>query len=238
MSTKGTLLFILTSHSQLGTTGKTTGYYLPEVAHPLHVLSKHYNIRYATPLGGKSPLDPSSLEAFRDDPTCKEFLNNAKVTAALENTEKLSDLSAADIDQLVGVFFPGGHGPMFDLADNKEAANIVAKVYERGGVVGAVCHGPAGLVNVKVNNGERYLVDGHDVTGFSNAEEDQVQLSSQMPFMLEDRLREHGGKYSKAAEPWGEHVVGKGTRLLTGQNPASSFAVANAIVEALAKKND
>ncbi|KAI9596620.1 class I glutamine amidotransferase-like protein [Syncephalis fuscata] len=232
---KGTVLFVLTSHSQLGNTGKPTGFYLPELAHPYEVLSKEYRIRFVTPKGGKSPVDPSSVEAFRDDPICAKFLENASVVASIENTEYLSSITDEDISNLSGVFFPGGHGPMFDLAENELSANIVRKVYEQGGVIGAVCHGPAGIVNVKLSNGN-YLVAEHNVTGFSNAEEDAVGLSSVMPFMLEDLLRDHGASYSKASEPWGEHVVGQNTRLVTGQNPNSSSGVAKAMLDSLNSK--
>ncbi|KAI8051612.1 class I glutamine amidotransferase-like protein [Syncephalis plumigaleata] len=229
---KGNILFILTSHSQLGDTGKPTGYYLPELAHPYEVLSKEYRIRFVTPKGGKSPVDPSSVDAFRSDPVCTRFIENALAVSSLENTEPLSSVTDQDISQLAGVFFPGGHGPMFDLATDETSARIVRKVYEQGGIISAVCHGPAGIVNVKLSNGD-YLVSGHQVTCFSNAEEDSMELSNVVPFMLEDLLREHGASYSKAAEQWGEHVVGQGTRLITGQNPKSSFAMANALLDAL-----
>ncbi|RKP07943.1 class I glutamine amidotransferase-like protein [Thamnocephalis sphaerospora] len=230
---KGTLLFILTSHGQLGDTGKATGYYLPELAHPYSVLIPHYYIRFATPEGGRSPVDPASVEAYRGDQVCASFLASPQVAAAVENTDRLSDLDQSAIDELDGVFFPGGHGPMFDLAHSPTVHTLVRQVYEHGGVIGAVCHGPAGLVNVKLSDGQRFLVDSHEVTGFSNEEEDAVGLVDVMPFLLEDQLRAHGGIYSKAKEPWSEHVAGRGTQLVTGQNPSSSNAVAEAMLASL-----
>eukprot|EP01097_Dermamoeba_algensis_P001315 TRINITY_DN1502_c0_g1_i1.p1 TRINITY_DN1502_c0_g1~~TRINITY_DN1502_c0_g1_i1.p1 ORF type:complete len:184 (+),score=42.42 TRINITY_DN1502_c0_g1_i1:93-644(+) len=176
------ILFIVTSHDQLGNTGKPTGYYLPELAHPFVELSKHYDLTIATPKGGKAPLDPSSKEAFQNDEVCKEFLSKPEFVQAAENTKTLSSVAPL-ADTFAAVVFPGGHGPLWDLVDNSESHAIVRAVWEKGGVVAAVCHGPAALTEVKLSNG-KLLVEGKNVTGFSEVEEDAVQLTQVVPFCL------------------------------------------------------
>ncbi|KAL0490151.1 hypothetical protein AKO1_006673 [Acrasis kona] len=228
-----TVLLVFTNHSELGTTGKKTGYYLPEAAHPYHVFKNAgYSIDFASPKGGKSPLDQSSVEAFKDDKASTEFLNDKEVQDKVNNTLRLSDV---DPSKYSVVLFVGGHGPMFDLSDDQSSHDVVRKIYEANdtNIVAAVCHGPVGIANVKLSNGS-YLVSGKKVTAFSNAEEDAVELSSQMPFMLETKLKENGALYEKAAENWGAHVVGD-QRVFTGQNPASASPLAEAIVSQLKK---
>ncbi|MCJ1301217.1 hypothetical protein MMC08_004016 [Hypocenomyce scalaris] len=228
------VLFVLTSHNKMGNTGKPTGWYLPEFAHPYDVLAPHTQITIASPAGGEAPLDPSSVEATKDDKASVDFLNSKQ--ALWKNTEKLSNFvgRAKDFD---AVFFVGGHGPMFDLATDETSHQIIREFYESGRIVSAVCHGPAALVNAKLSDGS-YLIDGSAVTGFSNAEEDAVGLTSAMPFKLEDQLnKSSGGLFEKAAESWGEKVVvSKNGRLITGQNPASATAVGKAIYKALSAK--
>lgn len=171
------------------------------------------------------------MQAFEKDPSSVSFLNNQK--SLWTNTVKLDTLvgRANDFD---AVFVPGGHGPMFDLATDQTSQQILAEFAAAGKVVAAVCHGPAALVGVRLPPGEgKYLLEGKRVTGFSNTEEDQVQLSPLMPFMLEDRLGEvSGGGYVKAAEPWGAKVVVDGN-VITGQNPASAKEIGEAIIKAV-----
>lgn len=223
------ILVVLTSHDQMGNTGKPTGWYLPELAHPYDVFVKAgAELAFASPKGGVAPLDPVSVDMFKDDSSVN-FLNNHK--NLWETTKPLSEFADA-ADKFDAVFYPGGHGPMFDLATDAASHKLIADFASKGKVVSAVCHGPAVFVNVKLADGT-HLLKGKEVTGFSNVEEDQVQLSSAMPFMLETELdKASGGKYVKAAEPWGEKVVVAGN-VITGQNPASAHAIGEAIVKAL-----
>ncbi|KAF0687023.1 Aste57867_21206 [Aphanomyces stellatus] len=226
-SPKQKLLFILTSHDQLGSTGHATGWYLPEMAHPYLFLSQHYDITVASPAGGAAPLDPGSKEAFATDADCIAFLNNPVAVHAVGHTRKLSDLSADEIASFAGVVYPGGHGPMFDLYSSADSHRICAAIWEQGGVVASVCHGPASVVGVKLSTG-KLLIDGKHATGFSNDEEDALNLTAAMPFLLEDEIKKNGGVYSKAPTQWGEHVVVDG-KFITGQNPASSHKLGHEI---------
>lgn len=220
------VLIVLTSHDQLGTSGKPTGWYLPELAHPYDVFVKSgVEMTFASPKGGHAPLDPASVEMFKEDASSTAFLNNHK--NLWESTRPLSEFASNAADTFDALFYPGGHGPMFDLANDTTSHKLIADFAAKGKVVAAVCHGPAAFVNVKG------LLEGKEVTGFSNVEEDQVQLSSLMPFMLEDKLKEaSGGKYVKAAEPWGEKVVVSGN-IITGQNPSSAHKIGEEIVKAI-----
>ena len=235
----------------------------------------HAEITIASPAGGEAPLDPSSVEASKDDKTSQDFLKNKE--DLWKKTEKLSSFigKAKDFDAL---FYVGGHGrklvfvsfvftwvclvlkysllgwinqvskyrtfvaknagiAMFDLANDKTSHQLIREFAEEGLVVSAVCHGPAALINAKLSDGS-YLVANSPVTGFSNAEEDQVGLSQYMPFMLEDELNKNsGGKFEKAAKPWEvKVVVAKGGKLITGQNPASAAGVGEAILKSISKK--
>ncbi|KAK4189478.1 class I glutamine amidotransferase-like protein [Podospora australis] len=222
------VLIVLSSHSELGTTGKKTGWYLSEFAHPYKVLKDAgVSMTIASPSGGAAPLDPSSVEAAKDDSVSVDFLHNN--SALWEVTHKVSDF-LGKADEFDAIFFPGGHGPMFDLPLDKDSNALIKEFWEKEKVVSAVCHGPAALVNVKLGNGE-LLLKGKQVTGFSNSEEDAVGLSSQMPFLLEDKLKEAGTKYDKTGD-WGEKVIVDG-RLITGQNPASAHGVGEAILKAI-----
>ncbi|MCJ1235358.1 hypothetical protein MMC14_003326 [Varicellaria rhodocarpa] len=229
------VLFVLTSHNQMGNAGKPTGWYLPEFAHPYQVLAPHAQIIVASPAGGEAPLDPSSVEMFKDDKASTDFLNTKE--AIWKSTEKLSKFvgHAQDFD---AIFYVGGHGPMFDLATDQNSLQIIREFYEAGRIVSAVCHGPAVLVNAKLSNGI-YVIDGASVTGFSNTEEEAVGLTSAMPFSLEDELNKaSGGKFVKADEDWGEKVVvANGGKLITGQNPASAAGVGKAIYAAIFGKS-
>ncbi|ETW04730.1 hypothetical protein H310_03879 [Aphanomyces invadans] len=232
-TTKQKLLFVLTSHDKLGNTGHPTGWYLPELAHPYQFLVQHYDITVASPLGGVAPLDPSSKEAFAADPDSIAFLNDPVAQHTVANTRKLSSLSKDELVTFVGVVYPGGHGPMFDLHSDAESHRVITTVWENNGVVASVCHGPASVSAVKLSDGS-YLVADKNVTGFSNAEEDAVNLTAAMPFLLEDELKQHGARYSKADNMWAEHVVVDG-KLITGQNPASSHKFAHEIHRVLSQ---
>ena len=223
------ILFVLTSHNQLGNTGKPTGWYLPEFAHPYDVLEKAgVDITIASPKGGEAPLDPSSVEAFKNDEASQNFLKNKE--SLWKSTHKLSDFAGKAKDYSA-LFYVGGHGPMFDLATDLTSHQIINEFWEAGKVVSAVCHGPAALVNAKLSDGT-YLIKDKEVTGFSNVEEDQAGLSKAMPFLLETDLAKNGGKFVKADQPWGVKVSVAGN-LITGQNPASATGVGEAIKTAI-----
>jgi len=221
---------VLSSHASFTVKGthRPTGWYLPEFAHPYNALSSHAEITVASPAGGEAPLDPSSID--KSDEESMEFLENQ---SALWKTTKKLDEFKGKANEFAAIFYVGGHGPMFDLATDSTSHEIIREFWESGKVVSAVCHGPAALANVKLGDGS-YLVSGSKVTGFSNVEEEQVGLTEAMPFLLEDALKEHGGEFEKAGEPWGvKVVVGKEGRLLTGQNPASAAAVGKAVADAI-----
>ncbi|KAK4237345.1 class I glutamine amidotransferase-like protein [Achaetomium macrosporum] len=232
MSDSSKILVVLTSHGKLGNTGKPTGWYLPELAHPYSVLTRQgFSLTLASPAGGPAPLDPSSVEASANDTVSQSFLAEHK--SLWESTTPLESFLGRAAE-FAAVFFPGGHGPMFDLASDPTSQALIQEFASNGKVVAAVCHGPAALVGVKGPKGESFL-KGKKVTGFSNAEEREVGLEQVVPFLLEDKLVEavgKGGKYEKAAEKWGEKVVVDG-KLITGQNPASAKGVAEEIVKAV-----
>lgn len=222
------ILVILTSHSKLGNTGKPSGWYLPEFAHPYDEFKKAgFDVTVVSPAGGEAPLDPKSVELFKDESSVNFLKNETKLW---EQTEKL-EAYVGRTDEFDAVFVPGGHGPMFDLAVDPVSQQVIASFADSGKIVSAVCHGPAALVNVKLANGEA-LVKGKQVTAFSDAEENIMGTSEVMPFMLETKLVEAGAEFSKADEPWGAKVVVDG-KLITGQNPASAKGIGEAIVKAL-----
>ena len=217
-------LFVLTSHDRKG--DKPSGFFLPEAAHPHKVLSEAgYSIDFVSPKGGKAPLDPDGFDL--KDPINAAFWNDPSLRGAIENTKKPSEV---DVNDYAAIFYVGGHGTMWDFPDNVELATLAARVYERGGVVGAVCHGPAGLVNVKLADGS-YLVTGKDVAAFTNDEERAVELDDVIPFFLVDRLVERGARHH-AAPNWQPKVV-VSERLVTGQNPASATGVGEAMAALL-----
>ncbi len=218
------ILFVVTSHSEKGTSGQKTGYYLSEVSHPWKVLTDAgYEIDFVSPKGGNPPVDGFDL----NDPINREFWENKTYHNKISHSLKPSEVNPAEY---AAIYYAGGHGAMWDLPDNDAIAEIAAHIYENNGIIGAVCHGPAGIVNIKLSNGQ-YLIAGKKVNGFSNEEENAVGLTEVVPFLLEDKLKEHGGIYEKA-EPWQVHVVSD-QRLVTGQNPQSATAVGEAIKEAL-----
>lgn len=223
---RSSILFVLTSCQQLGDTGRKTGYFLSEVTHPARVLTDAgFDLHFASPRGGQPPVDPGSRDP--DDEDNRWFLTGNDWLNRMARTARPEDLDATDYG---AIFFAGGHGTMWDLPDNRALARLTAAIWEGGGVVAAVCHGPAGLVNVRLaDNG--YLVAGRKVTSFTNEEEAAVELDGVVPFLLESRLRERGADFSKA-DPFQEHVVTDG-RLITGQNPASARGVGKAMVKLL-----
>lgn len=223
---KKKILFVVTSHDKKGSTGEDTGYYLGEVSHPWEVLHKAgYEIDFVSPKGGTPPVDGFDLK----DPVNKEFWENKEYKNKIDHSMTPSQVNPKEYST---IFYAGGHGAMWDFADNKELADITSEIYENGGIVAAVCHGPAGLVNVKLNNG-KYLVDGKKINAFTNEEESEVKLTNVVPFLLEDKLKERGAKFEKSGL-WQNHVV-TDQRVITGQNPQSAKSVGEAVVKELNK---
>lgn len=222
------VLFVLTSHDQLGDTGKKTGFWVEEFAAPYYsLLDKGVNITIATPKGGAAPIDPSSdspdaateaTERFDKDETAKNLIANTKV---------LADMNADHFD---AVFYPGGHGPLWDLANDGKSIALIEKFNSQDKPVAFVCHAPAALKDVKGTDGNP-LVQGKKVTGFTNTEEEAVQLTEVVPFLVEDMLTKNGGIYSKK-EDWAAYAIQDGN-LITGQNPASSELVAEKLLESI-----
>lgn len=222
------VLIVLTSHDELGDTGEKTGFWLEELAAPYyHLLDAGADITLASPKGGQPPLDPkSSLPDFQTDAT-RRFDDDAEAQQALATTAPLASVSADDFD---AVFYPGGHGPLWDLASDSHSIALIEAFAAQSKPVAAVCHASAVLNEVKTPAGEP-LVAGKRVTGFSNSEESAVGLSDVVPFLVEDRLKERGGRY-ESTDDWAPLAIVDG-QLITGQNPASSEKVAEALLEAL-----
>ena len=222
------ILMILTSHDQLGETGNKTGFWLEEFASPYYVFKDaSADITLASPDGGQPPLDPKSDEPdFQTDAT-RRFKEDQDAQAALANTVKLADVSAENYD---AVFYPGGHGPLWDLAEDRSSIALIESMYAAGKPVAAVCHAPAVFKHTKTSEGSP-LVEGKSVTGFSNSEEDAVQLTEIVPFLVEDELKAKGGNYSKG-DDWHPYALTDGN-LITGQNPASSELAAMTVLDKL-----
>ena len=222
------VLIVLTSHDQLGDTGKKTGFWLEEFATPYyHLKDTGAQLTLASPGGGQPPLDPKSEEPdFQTDAT-RRFETDLSAQNELANTAKLADMKVADFD---AVFYPGGHGPLWDLHTDRDSILLIEGFIAAGKPVASVCHAPAVLLNVKDQNGEP-LVKGKQVTGFSNSEEAAVELTDIVPYLLEDQLVAMGGVYQKV-DDWNPLAVVDGL-IITGQNPGSSEAVAKALVNAI-----
>lgn len=225
------ILFVLTSHDRLGDTGHKTGFWLEEFAAPYYVFKDAgAAITLASPAGGQPPLDPKSDEPDAQTAATERFRQDVQAQAALAATVPLAQVDAADFD---AVFYPGGHGPLWDLA-NDPASIALLEAFERAGKpLGLVCHAPGALVKVRAANGQP-LVAGRRVTGFTNSEEAAVGLSAVVPFLIEDEFIRLGGHYQKGPD-WQAHVVTDG-RLVTGQNPGSSEGVAQALLSLLARE--
>ncbi len=222
------ILFILTSHDTLGDSGEKTGFWAEEFAAPYYIFSDAgANITLASPAGGQPPIDPKSeLEDFQTNAT-RRFDTDSELQRKLAHTFVLTEVSANDYD---AVFYPGGHGPMWDLTSDAASIKLIETFHQQNKPVSAVCHAPSVLLNTKDAQGES-LLKGKKVTGFTNSEEAAVGLTGIVPFLLEDELKTRGGIYSQGAD-WTPYFVQDGL-LITGQNPASSTAVAEAVIRQL-----
>lgn len=217
------VLFVVTSHSELGNTGKKTGFYFSEVAHPYYVLSRDYEIDIVSPQGGAAPYE--GLD--QSDSISMSMYNQPAFRSKIANTLTPAQVNPEDY---CAIYYAGGHGVMWDFADNTALAAICAKIYENGGVVGAVCHGPAGLLNVALANGQK-LVAGKHLVSFTNREEDLNGTSPIVPYMLENALLDAGCTFEQQ-KPWSDFTV-EDQRLITGQNPMSALTLGYRIAAAL-----
>jgi putative intracellular protease/amidase len=225
------ILFVLTSHDKLGDTGQKTGFWIEEFASPYYsFLDAGANITLASPKGGQPPIDPSSDTPDAQTEATERFKNDEEVQQELSETATLSEVNESDFD---AVFYPGGHGPLWDLAEDERSIELIEAFNEANKPIGFVCHAPAALKKVKGKDGAP-LVNGKKVTGFSNSEEEGVGLTEVVPFKVEDMLVENGGKYSKA-EDWEAYTV-EDANLITGQNPASSKPVATKLLKQIQEK--
>lgn len=224
------VLFVLTSHSELGDTGKKTGFWVEEFAAPYYVMADDgVDITIASPKGGQPPIDPKSEAPDAQTEATKRYYADETLKEKVAHTKKLVEVDATDFD---AVFYPGGHGPMWDLYDDEDSIALIQDFWSAGKPVAAVCHAPSALLNVKDVKGEP-LVKGKKVTGFTNSEEEAVQLTNVVPYLLEDELKAKGGNYSSGSD-WSSYVVIDG-KLITGQNPASSEEAAKELLAVLEK---
>ncbi|EOG9025630.1 type 1 glutamine amidotransferase domain-containing protein [Pseudomonas aeruginosa] len=222
------ILVVLTSHDQLGDTGRKTGFWLEELAAPYYAFhDAGATLTLASPKGGQPPLDPKSDEPDAQTEATRRFQSDADAMKALANTRKLSEVAIGEFD---AVFYPGGHGPLWDLAEDPASIGLIEAAVRAGKPVGAVCHAPGVLRHAEGVDGKP-LVAGKRVTGFSNSEEEAVGLTEVVPFLVEDVLKANGGHYSQGAD-WASHVQTDGL-LVTGQNPASSADAAKALLSLL-----
>jgi putative intracellular protease/amidase len=224
------ILMVLTSHDKLGDTGLKTGFWLEEFAAPYYAFTDSNNtVTLASPKGGRPPLDPKSDASDMQTATTKRFRGDTALQKLLANTLRLETINPADFD---AIFYPGGHGPLWDLAEDHNSISLIETFHNKGKPLGLVCHAPGVLRHVKDSHGAP-LVRGKRVTGFSNSEEEAVQLTEIVPFSVEDMIKERQGIYSKGSD-WASHVEVDGN-LVTGQNPASSEAVAGEVIKLLKK---
>lgn len=225
------ILIVLTSHALLGNTGEKTGFWIEEFATPYYYLVDNgAKVTLASPEGGQPPIDPTSDKPENQTESTKRFKNDEALQKKLSKTLKLSEISAKEYD---AVFYPGGHGPLWDLAESEVSAKLIESFYNADKPVAFVCHAPAALKNVKNVSGEP-LVKGKKVTGFTNSEEELVGLTDVVPFLVEDMLKENGGIYSKSND-FEAYALEDGL-LITGQNPASSQKVAELLLTKLESK--
>ncbi|WP_042880290.1 type 1 glutamine amidotransferase domain-containing protein [Cupriavidus necator] len=222
------ILMVLTSHDQLGNTGQKTGFWLEEFAAPYYVFKDAgADITLASPKGGQPPIDPKSDDPDAQTDATWRFQGDATAKAVLASTLTLDQVKADDFD---AIFYPGGHGPLWDLAEDKRSVALIEQFDRAGKPVAAVCHAPAVFRHARGADGQP-LVKGKEVTGFTNSEEEAVQLTKVVPFLVEDMLKANGGRFTRG-DDWASHVVVAG-RLVTGQNPASSEAAAEALMKLL-----
>lgn len=217
------VLFVVSSHGELGDTGKKTGYFLSEVTHPWSVLSENYEIDVVSPEGGRPPVDGFDL----NDPINRKYWDSPEWQEKMSTT-----LTPEEVDASLyrAIFYAGGHGAMWDFPDNEKLAEIASRIYENGGFVAAVCHGPAGLLNIKLKDGS-LLIKGKTLDSFTNQEEEENGTAKIVPFLLQTALIERGGIFNCGA-PWSDHVVRDG-RLITGQNPMSALDLGKKLLDAL-----
>lgn len=222
------ILMVLTSHDKLGETDTKTGFWLEEFVSPYYVFKdKGFEVTLASPKGGQPPLDPKSDEPDFQTKATARFRKDESAQQDLANTKRLDVISASDYD---AVFYPGGHGPLWDLSEDKHSLSLIENFYQKGKPLGLVCHAPGVLRHAKNSDGQP-LVTGKRVTGFSNSEEDAVGLTEVVPFLVEDMLKTNNGKYCKG-DDWSSHIE-VDDNLVTGQNPASSEAAALKVTEIL-----
>ncbi|MCO5950892.1 type 1 glutamine amidotransferase domain-containing protein [Mucilaginibacter flavidus] len=222
------VLMVLTSHGELGNTGQKTGFWIEEFAAPYYVFADAgVEITIASPKGGQPPIDPKSESPDAQTAATKRFNNDKELQDKLAHTLKLSTVKETHFD---GVFYPGGHGPLWDLANDKTSIALIEDFYKHSKPLAFVCHAPGALINVKAPEGEPFVQD-KNITGFSNSEEAAVKLIDVVPFLLQDELTKLGGIYSKGPD-WASYVQKDGI-LITGQNPASSEEAAKVLLEAL-----
>ncbi|MBC8006385.1 MAG: type 1 glutamine amidotransferase domain-containing protein [Verrucomicrobia bacterium] len=225
------VLMVLTSHSDLGDTGHKTGFWIEEFAAPYYILKDAgADITLASPKGGQPPIDPKSAEPSSQTEATRRFDKDHELKLLLAHTKRLPDLKASDFD---AVFYPGGHGPLWDLNKDADSIRLLEEFWKSKKPVAAVCHAPSVLLNVKDENGIPIVKD-KKVTGFTNSEEEAVQLTEVVPFLLEDELKKNGGIYSRKAD-WASYVIRDGL-LITGQNPASSAEAAKELLSLLKNK--
>ena len=222
------ILMVLTSHDKLGDTGKPTGFWLEEFAAPWYVFrDAGIEVTLASPAGGQPPLDPKSDEPDAQTEATDRFRADSAAQQALASTHRLSEIN---IDEYDAVFYPGGHGPLWDLAEDRHSIALIEKYWASGKPVATVCHAPGVLRHAKKPDGTP-LVQGKRVTGFTNSEEDGVGLTNVVPFLVEDALKQNGGQFERT-DDWGEFAIADG-HLITGQNPASSAIAAQELVKLL-----
>ena len=227
------VLMVITSHDQLGNTGRKTGFWLEELAAPYYVFKDAgVEITLASPKGGRPPLDPKSDEAASRTDLTIRFEKDAAAEAQLDKTLRLDSVRQEDFDT---AFYPGGHGPMWDLAEDKHCIKLIESFLAAGKPIGIVCHSTGALHRVKTPDG-KFLVEGKEVTGFTNGEEEYMGLTEVVPFLVEDEMLKLGAIFSKKAN-WGVHVVSDGL-LITGQNPASSGPAAKTLMAAVKQRTE
>jgi putative intracellular protease/amidase len=226
------ILVVLTSHNQLGDTGRPTGFWLEELAAPYYVFKDAgAEVTLASPEGGQPPLDPKSDDPDAQTEATRRFKADSVANVELAATARIDSLSARDFD---AVFYPGGHGPLWDLVDNEESIRLIEDFWAGNKPVSAVCHAPIALVNAKDENGEN-IVKNREVTGFTNSEEEAAGLTKVVPLLVEDTIIARGAKYSKV-DDWQSYTRQDGN-LITGQNPASSEAVAKLVLAAIERQS-
>ena len=225
------VLMVLTSHSELGDTGKKTGFWVEEFAAPYYVLADAgVDVTIASPKGGQPPIDPSSTTKDAQTDATRRFDEDKELQEKLAHSKKLEDIDADDFD---AVFYPGGHGPLWDLANDLKSISLIETFNEQKKPLAFVCHAPAALANVEDN--KEPLVRGKNVTGFTNTEEEAVGLTDIVPFLIQDKMNQLGANYSKG-DDWSSYVLVDG-RLITGQNPASSEKAAQELLKMLKKQS-